>query len=538
MYFEFARHKVILLLSLALVLGAASAPLALVKHTDSAFAHAIIGAVRRAKADAQYVFIHKAPREAYYSLLAAVSTANYAASTAASDRNAGVAKNVPVLVYHGEGDAPTNPPTAAFIRHMHALHDAGWRTITMKEFRAFMKGEASVPDKSFLLTFDDGRRDAFYETDPVLKDLGYTAVMFVITGFSLPDGSGRPIQDFYLSKTELAYMLESGRWELESHGDQDHRFYEVPAKGATKEDPAFLPGKHFLSNRFWVPEEERIETTEEFSTRIREDLATSKRILEETFNIDVHGFAYPLNDFGQDAVNNPQAIALIDRAVPQIYTFAFYQTWAGDGDSANYPDPDAYFIKRIEPTEKWSSEDLLAVLSGARPKALPYEAETFGADWNTNWGIVLRGDALTLAANNETTGAAAFLDGTGGWEDYRVRASTAVRSGTFSIIARYTGNDAPYAVCAFSDDRIYLEQHTGTELTKLASSPYNPPAAPGTRTVSMTVSGDTASCSAYGIAVSANVSGIPTRGGVGATVWTPSTGSAEVALTRLSVEPY
>lgn len=535
MYFEYTPQKIAVLLGATTLLVGATSPLVIAKHTDSETAQAVVAYVLRATADAKYALTYKVPDTSYHSLLAAVAARKDAPASSATERAARTALNVPVLVYHGEGDASENPSNATFIKHMRALHEAGWRTLTMQEFTAFIRGTGTVPEKSFLLTFDDGRRSAFYDTDPLLKDFGYTAVMFVITGFSLPEGRGRPIQDFYLSKTELAYMLESGRWDLESHGDQDHRDYSVPTATSTQADVTLMNDGHFLSDLFWLDHDQRIETPAEFSTRVERDLALSKKILEDTFPIRVSGFAYPLNDFGQDTKNNPDAARLLDQVVPKLYPLAFYQTWSGNGDFANYPNPE-HLIKRIEPTESWTPEDLLAVLADSQAKPLPYTTGRFGSDWHSNWGLVNRSEVLELRASEKTTGAAAFLDGTGGWKNYRSNATITTTSGTFSLIARYTDSDTPYVVCAFSDDRIYLEKHTGTALTKIASSRYTPPPAPGVRTVSMMVNGDTVECSAYGVSSSAYVPGIPDKGGIGATVWTPALGSAHVDLVGLTVE--
>lgn len=520
---------------LTMILSLAASPALFAKSLGSDHAAALAELVSRKKAEFSYWAFYKLPSTIGNSL-AGVLAFRDPAATATTTSSGARAINVPVLVYHGEGDAPTSPPTPAFIRHMYALKKAGWHTITMEQFEGFMKGRIQVPDKSFVLTFDDGRRDAFYATDPVLKDLGYTAVMFVITGFSMPDGGDKPISDFYVSKAELASMVQSGRWELESHGEQDHRLYEIPTATSTAGNLTTVKGEHFLSNFFWLPDTQRLETEEEFTARVTHDLAFSKKILEDTFHIRVNAFAYPLNDFGQDTINNPQSTSILARVVPQVYPFAFYQTWPGNGDSANYPDPNAYFLNRIEPNASWSSDELIAALESARIKPLPYDATTFGRDWNSNWGAVAYGSKLMLDASEDSTGASAFLNGTQSWKNYAVTATAAIQSGTFSLISRYTKNDAPYVVCAFSEDRIYLERHTGTVLTKLASSPYNPPKLPSSRTVSMTIEDGDTTCSGYGVSVHAYVPDIPARGGIGATVWTPGFGNAHAAISRLHVE--
>src|SRR3990167_5432927 len=108
-----------------------------------------------------------------------------------------------------------------------------------------------------------GDDDTFYPADPVLRDLGFTAVMFVITGLSLPGNSDIAVNSFYLNKSELAYMHASGRWKLESHGEADHAGYDVPSASSTAADLRMVESTHFLSNKFWLPEAGRPETTEE-----------------------------------------------------------------------------------------------------------------------------------------------------------------------------------------------------------------------------------------------------------------------------------
>jgi len=92
------------------------------------------------------------------------------------------AQSVPVLVYHGlPNEGIGQLPDSVFIEQMKTLKDNGWNTISLEQFSAFIKGQGSLPEKSFLLTFDDGRKDTFYPADPLFRDLGYKAVIFAIT---------------------------------------------------------------------------------------------------------------------------------------------------------------------------------------------------------------------------------------------------------------------------------------------------------------------------------------------------------------------
>ena len=89
--------------------------------------------------------------------------------------------------------------------------------VSLEEFYDFMYNNAELPEKSFLLTFDDGIRTSWKYADPVLKALDYKAVMFIITSTSAVDGSV-----YYLSRDEVEKMIESGRWKIQSHGHEAH----------------------------------------------------------------------------------------------------------------------------------------------------------------------------------------------------------------------------------------------------------------------------------------------------------------------------
>jgi peptidoglycan/xylan/chitin deacetylase (PgdA/CDA1 family) len=122
-----------------------------------------------------------------------------------------------------------------------SLKAAGYQTVTLDAFARFIHGDQALPDKSFLLTFDDGHKDSYYPVDPLLKAFDYQAVMFVITKHALGEGSRQ--SSYYLSERELKQMLKTGRWDIQLHGKDDHDFYAIDAMGARG---------HFLSNRLYL----------------------------------------------------------------------------------------------------------------------------------------------------------------------------------------------------------------------------------------------------------------------------------------------
>ena len=179
-----------------------------------------------------------------------------------------------------------------------------------------------------------------------MKALDYSAVMFIITEHSI----GPTESNFYLSERELKRMLRSGRWELQSHGKNNHEFHPIDAYGNEG---------HFLSNLLWIEDAQRLETPSEYRARIYMDLLTAKEELVAAFGDWVISYAYPFGDFGQDTENFPGARTVIEDVVSSIYPFAFYQVYSGY--AGNYPGSD-FMIKRISVSPEWTGADLLNIL--------------------------------------------------------------------------------------------------------------------------------------------------------------------------------
>jgi peptidoglycan/xylan/chitin deacetylase (PgdA/CDA1 family) len=90
---------------------------------------------------------------------------------------------VPILAYHSldEGPSPISISPARFRDHMQSLHDGGWRTLSLTEL---LEGHAAGgwPARSVVLTFDDGMANLARHAWPVLGRLGFTAVLFAVSG--------------------------------------------------------------------------------------------------------------------------------------------------------------------------------------------------------------------------------------------------------------------------------------------------------------------------------------------------------------------
>jgi len=460
------------------------------------------------------------------------------------------ALSIPVLLYHGEGNN-TDTQVELFRDQMQTLKNAGWHTITLSQFESFMKG-GTVPDKTFLLTFDDGRTDTYKAADPILHDLGFSGVMFVITGFSLPDNNALP-NPFYLSRTELQTMAESGRWELQSHSKEAHRLYTIVTTDvnalptvATRSGPTATssPG-HFLSNKFVIPDfatgQNRFETDQEFALRVKRDLTIAKQTLETNFKVPVTAFAYPLNDFGQDTINFPGSQAIVSGIVSSLYQFAFYQAFPSEGETFNYSNPEDYMVRRIEPDPMWTGATLLNHIEAGRIKNLPYQSTTFGGEWLSSWGSVFTGSQLSLNATPTETGAASSLQGSHLWKNYTFTVNVSTQKGNeVSLISRrYDGKN--FITCDFTTGKLFLEKHVHGNPITVATSPTSS-ASNTSKKLSMTVDGNTITCNdnsgdPNGTLTATVSDPILQSGGVGLQVWDQALNTAHADISKVDVEP-
>ncbi|MEQ1727849.1 MAG: polysaccharide deacetylase family protein [Vicinamibacterales bacterium] len=90
-----------------------------------------------------------------------------------------------VLTYHAIADAasPLAVAPALFARTMARLAHEGWRTLDEGEVQAGLRA-GTWPARSFVVHFDDGFASVKEHGWPVLRDLGFTATVFVVSGWA------------------------------------------------------------------------------------------------------------------------------------------------------------------------------------------------------------------------------------------------------------------------------------------------------------------------------------------------------------------
>lgn len=264
---------------------------------------------------------------------------------------------IPILLFHGIVET-YNPALIYTIskkeirNHLMILKDAGYHTITMEQLYDYYYKQKPLPAKSFMLTFDDGLRTSYYAADDILKELGFTAVMFVIA--SMP-GHNYPA---YLSWAELNQMRATGRWEMQAHGYNFHYLIPVNSQGAIGD---------YGTNLEWLPTKERLETIPEFTDRIRTDLHKMKEIIEENVKgAHVIAFAYPFGDYGIQSLNlDPDlAVAINYKEASAVFPLTFGNVTFTPSEYRFTTTP--HLIDRFMDSGSITAEELLRLMEGNR----------------------------------------------------------------------------------------------------------------------------------------------------------------------------
>jgi peptidoglycan/xylan/chitin deacetylase (PgdA/CDA1 family) len=99
-------------------------------------------------------------------------------------------RQIPILMYHSIAQS-TNPkfkqfavPPVSFAEQMAYLHQHSYAPINVTQLVRMLSQERSaLPERPIVLTFDDGFADFYTKALPVLRQYGFTATLYITTGF-------------------------------------------------------------------------------------------------------------------------------------------------------------------------------------------------------------------------------------------------------------------------------------------------------------------------------------------------------------------
>ena len=196
---------------------------------------------------------------------------------------------IPIFTYHrvkADGDIDKLSQLLAieesrFLIQMRYLTEKGFKTLTLPRFLALRNGNGEIPERSVIISFDDGFENTYTRAMPILERYGLQATFFIISGLV-------GTKD-YLKWDQLLEMKAAGM-NIESHTHTHPVLTDLPRE------------------------------------KIREELKTSKEILEDKLGSKITTLCVPggfinarvsqaARDLGYDAIcTSLPGLNRIDRA--------------------------------------------------------------------------------------------------------------------------------------------------------------------------------------------------------------------------------
>lgn len=227
---------------------------------------------------------------------------------------------VPILMYHVIANPPAGAPfpllyvpAAEFAAQMRSLARAGYHAVTLDRVWKAWRGEARLPSRPVVLSFDNGYRTQYTVARPVLRRLGWV-------GDENLQLSGLPPSQGGLGRPEVRALVAAG-WELDTQGYNHADLTQLDAR------------------------------------QLQFQIAGARSRIRRIFHVDASWFCFPSGRY------NPRVIAAV-RAAGYIGSTTVIPGWARPRD-------DPYRLPRLRVVGGTSPQALLALIAATRETPLP-----------------------------------------------------------------------------------------------------------------------------------------------------------------------
>lgn len=190
------------------------------------------------------------------------------------------AMQLPVIMYHhlSENPAKLGDYTVSpeqFEADLREIQRLGYTAISVGQLCDYFEGKCTLPEKSVLITFDDGYYSVYVYAYPLLKEYGMQAACFVLGYYTqmYSDGEKQNIAYAHMTWEQLDEMQRSGLITVGSH---TYNLHKLRGEGA----------RYGISINAG-------ESEEVYCDAVLEDLCTLSDAMYENLGFKPDTFAYP-----------------------------------------------------------------------------------------------------------------------------------------------------------------------------------------------------------------------------------------------------
>lgn len=206
---------------------------------------------------------------------------------------------VTVLNYHDIGPirSALSVTPSRLRQHFEIIRQEGYQVISLQDYQQMCAGQKLWPEKSVILTFDDGYSDFTQHVLPLLREYGYTASIAAVSNWENV-GAPRDIGSI-LSWQELKELEATRLVTVISHSHNLHHFVRMNSWGDQSQAASSL-----------IYEGQQYETLPDYKMRIQNDLGQNVRQFEKNLGHKPLAIAWPYGEFTLPAENTAKEAGL------------------------------------------------------------------------------------------------------------------------------------------------------------------------------------------------------------------------------------
>ncbi len=171
-------------------------------------------------------------------------------------------QTIPILCYHRFGGATSKMSISAdkFAAQLDWLARNDYRVIRLSRLVGFLQGREALPQRSVVITIDDGYESTYRHALPALRKHNFPATLFAYSDFI---GAGAA-----LSWQQMQELANSGLIDIQAHSKSHRNLIE---RGAGEDDARYRQN-------------------------IENEVKTPRDVLEKRLSVQVQQYAYPFGD--------------------------------------------------------------------------------------------------------------------------------------------------------------------------------------------------------------------------------------------------